>query len=60
VALAAGSAVLAYARQASATPEEALLYLQDQVWRDTRCEQSRINRWLVWARLRWQRRKERS
>jgi hypothetical protein len=60
VALAAGSAVLAYARQASATPEAALLYLQDQVWRDTRREQSRINRWLVWARLRWQRRKERS
>jgi hypothetical protein len=58
VALAVASAGLGYARQCSATPEEALLYLQDQVWRDTRREQSRINRWLVWARLRGQSRKE--
>lgn len=41
-----------------ASPEESLLFLQDQVWRATRREQSRLNRWLVWARRRAQRRKE--
>jgi hypothetical protein len=48
-----------YLRRALASPEENLLYLQDQVWRQTRSEQSRINRWLMWARRRGQRRKER-
>jgi hypothetical protein len=41
------------------TRAEALILLQDAVWRDTRREQRRINRWLVWARLRGERRKER-
>lgn len=39
---------------------EARLYLQDVAWRETRREQSRINRWLAWARLRRQRREEKS
>lgn len=38
-----------------AQPEQALMYLQDQLWRETRREQSRLNRWLVWLRLRRQR-----
>ena len=49
----------AYLTWITAPPEEHLLYLQDQVWRERR-EQNRINRWLQWARLRGQRRKERS
>jgi hypothetical protein len=39
-------------------PEEAMVYLQDQQWRQTRAEQASLNRWLVWRRLRAQRRKE--
>jgi hypothetical protein len=31
------------------TPEEAALYLQDELWRQTRREQARLNRWLAWA-----------
>ena len=49
-----------YARQNAATPEESLLYLQDQLWRGTRREQGSLNRWLTWARLRAQRRREKS
>lgn len=41
-----------------ATPTEHLLFLQDQAWRETRREQNQINRWLTWARLQGQRRKE--
>jgi hypothetical protein len=47
----------AYLRWQQAGPEESLLYLQDQLWRQTRREQSRLNRWLVWYRLRRQRRR---
>jgi hypothetical protein len=54
----AGSA--AYLSWVTARPEEHLLYLQDQAWRETRREQNRINRFLTWARLRAQRRKEQS
>ena len=50
----------AYLHWATARPEEHLMYLQDQAWRETRREQNRINRFLTWARLRAQRRKERS
>ena len=50
----------AYLHWATARPEEHLLYLQDQAWRETRREQNRINRFLTWARLRAQRRKEQS
>jgi hypothetical protein len=57
----AGAAWVAtgYLRWQQASPEESLLYLQDQLWRQTRREQSRLNRWLVWYRLRRQRRQRR-
>jgi hypothetical protein len=42
------------------SPEEAALFLQDMVWKETRREQRRLNRWLAWARLRQEKRKERS
>jgi hypothetical protein len=47
-----------YARLNAATLAESLLYLQDQLWRATRREQGSLNRWLGWARLRAQRRRE--
>src|SRR5262249_45096676 len=34
------------------SPAEATLFLQDAVWKETRREQRRLNRWLAWARLR--------
>jgi hypothetical protein len=52
------TAVLGYVRRARATAQENRVFLQDQLWRETRREQSRNNRWLMWARLRAQRRKE--
>jgi hypothetical protein len=42
------------------SPEEAAIFLQDMVWKETRREQRRVNRWLAWARLRQEKRKERS
>jgi hypothetical protein len=57
--LAATAAVLAYLGWTQASREEALQYLQDQLWAGTRREQRRIARWLTWARLRVQRRRER-
>jgi hypothetical protein len=51
---------VAYLGWITATPEEHLLFLQDQTWRETRREQNQINRWLTWARLRAQRRKEKT
>jgi hypothetical protein len=47
-----------YRGRRRAPPDENLLYLQDQLWRQTRQEQGTLNRWLVWARQRGQRRKE--
>ena len=38
---------------------EGELYLQDALWRETRREQRRLNRWLAWSELR-RRRKEQS
>jgi hypothetical protein len=55
---AATGVVAGYLRQTLATPEESLLYLQDQLWRQTRHEQGSLNRWLAWARLRARRGKE--
>jgi hypothetical protein len=49
-------AALGYLGRSRATPEESLVYLQDQFWRETVREQGRVQRWLVWARLRRQRR----
>ena len=48
-----------YLGLAQAPRAEARVYLQDQAWRETRKDQARLNRWLVWARLRRQR-KERA
>jgi hypothetical protein len=59
-ALAVVGIVATFLRWMTATPEESLLYLQDQIWRQTRREQSSLNRWLAWARLRAQRKKESS
>jgi hypothetical protein len=57
----AGTGIVAgYLRQTLATPEESLLYLQDQLWRQTRREQGSLNRWLAWARLRARQGRERS
>jgi hypothetical protein len=53
-------AVLSYMRQTQASPDEQRMYLQDQLWRETRRDQGRLNRWLVWRRLRAQKRKENS
>jgi hypothetical protein len=53
-------AAAAYLNWLTATPTEHLLFLQDQAWRETRREQNQINRWLTWARLRGQRRKEKT
>ena len=48
--------VIAYLGQRRLTPDEAELYLQDELWRQTRREQSRLNRWLAWAVQRRKRR----
>jgi hypothetical protein len=58
--MAAAGIVAGYLRLTTASPEESLLYLQDELWRQTRREQSSLNRWLTWARLRAQRKKENS
>jgi hypothetical protein len=50
--------LLRYAGQSQTTVEENRLFLQDQLWRETRREQSRLNRWLAWARRRRRRREE--
>jgi hypothetical protein len=41
-----------------APPEVHQLYLQETLWRETRAEQSRINRWVMAARLKAQKRRE--
>jgi hypothetical protein len=51
---------IAYSMQCRAHRDESLVFLQDQLWRETRREQGRVNRWLTWARLRAQRREERT
>ena len=56
--LAAG--FLAYAGQRRLTREEAAVFLQDTLWRETRREQRRVQQWLAWAKLRRLRRKERT
>ena len=39
---------LGYLKQRSFDAAAAQMYLQDQLWRDTRGEQRRVNRWLSW------------
>jgi len=58
VGLLLASTAFGYLRRLRAPVAENLLYLQDQLWRATRGEQSLLNRWLTWARLRAQKRKE--
>ena len=60
IGLALAYTFLSYLGRARASPEESALFLQDQLWAATRGEQRRMNRWLVWARLRRQRKEERS
>jgi hypothetical protein len=57
--LTAAYAFLSYLARSQAGPEESLLYLQDQLWAATRGEQRRMNRWVVWRRLRAGRKGER-
>jgi hypothetical protein len=52
-------AVIGYLGMRRSSPEEAALYLQDQLWRQTRREQARLNRWLAWAEKREARRRAR-
>src|SRR5262249_31389899 len=49
--------LLHYGSRGNMRPDEAMLFLQDELWKETRGEQRRINRWRAWARLR-QRRKD--
>jgi hypothetical protein len=58
--LAAAWAVVGYLGRLQASPQENLQYLQDQLWLETYRDQARLGRWLTWARLRFQRRKEKS
>jgi hypothetical protein len=51
-------AFFGYVRRCRMSRDEALLYLQDQCWRQGRREQGRVSRWLAWARWRGRRRKE--
>lgn len=50
------TSLLGYLGLRRQTPAEAALYLQDQLWRQTRREQARLNRWLAWAEKREARR----
>ena len=42
------------------SPQECLILLQDELWKDTRREQRRFGRWLAWAALRKSDRKEKA
>jgi hypothetical protein len=54
----AAAGVLRYLALRRMTPPEAALLLQDVLWRETRREQRRLNRWLAWAWLRRRRRED--
>jgi hypothetical protein len=55
------SGILAYLGQGRLSREEATLFLQDTLWRETRREQRRELQWRAWVKLRgWKRRKERA
>jgi hypothetical protein len=53
-----GAVAIAYLDRARATPSENCLFLQDQLWHETRQEQGRVNRLLVRTRFRAQQREE--
>jgi hypothetical protein len=58
IVLAASWAFLAFFGRTQASAEESLLYLQDQLWSQTRGEQRQINRAIARARLRRQQKEE--
>ena len=47
--------VIGYLSWRRQSGDEALLYLRDEFWRQTRGEQRKINRWLAWGRRRAER-----
>jgi hypothetical protein len=49
--------IIGYWYRQQMTSRESLVYLQDVLWKETRREQRRANRWLAWARLRQSKRK---
>jgi len=55
----AAAGLLRYLTLRHWTRTEAAMYLQDVLWKETRREQRRLNRWLAWAWLRRQRREAR-
>jgi hypothetical protein len=48
------SAIMGVWRQWCSEPAQAQLVLQDALWQETRGDQRRLNRWLIWSRLRRQ------
>jgi hypothetical protein len=56
VAMLLASGWLSYWSREHTGKDEAALYLQDTLWQEFRGEQRRGQRWLAWARLRYQRR----
>jgi hypothetical protein len=54
------SGLLGYLRREHMNRDEAEMFFQDLLWHEYRGEQRRPNRWLAWARLRYERRRQRS
>jgi hypothetical protein len=52
------AAFMRYAVRSLMRPDEAALFLQDTLWRETSREQRRITRWIAWARRRQQKKEE--
>jgi hypothetical protein len=51
--------LLGYLRREHMSRDEAAMFFQDVLWTELRGEQRRPNRWLAWARLRYERRRKR-
>jgi hypothetical protein len=49
--------LLQYWSRKQMSPDEAMLFLQDELWKETRREQRRSGRWLAWTCLRLKRKK---
>lgn len=58
--LLAATSVLGYLAWVRMSPAEAALFLQDVMWRETRREQTRISRWIAWARIKKPPRKDKT
>ncbi len=52
------SLVLNLLRWRTQSPDEAAMFLQDVVWRETRAEQRNLNRWIAWKRVRNKKKEE--